>query len=161
MYCNKCGQKTDGALTLCAECLEKKERLERFEAYNGDLPFELPHYGSDMSISTENQAQTKSGVAAGIVSLCLSAVSFLIMIALLISIDFVESEAIIPLALLSFLLPPVAIVFGIVAIRAFRKRCACGQKKPILSLVFGIVGVSYSAETLAVIPFLFMMLLIL
>ncbi len=153
MYCNKCGKQISYEAVECNECREEAERHERFLNYNGNLPYELPRYGSDMSVGCEKPL-TKSGLGAAIAALALSFISLIALASLMMVVAMNGEDGAMWGALVFSLMSASSIVFSVFAIKAFRRRVAYGQKKPILSLIFGLVSMSMAIETLAVFPFL-------
>lgn len=153
MYCNKCGKQISYEAVMCNECREESEKRERFSNYTGNLPYELPTYGSDMTLGVEHPL-TKSGLGAAITSLVLSFISLIAVASIMMVLTMNENGSVLWGAIACVLMSIASIVFSVLAIKAFRRRVAYGQKKPILSLVFGLASLSMAIETLTVFPFM-------
>lgn len=151
MYCKKCGRYLNGNADLCEECKEKE-----VTAYveNEDTGF----------------GKALAGTITGVIGYIFMMIAFCIfVVAIEISAfeyldmemydedlfelsNIINFEALMPSSIVCMIIGAVlsvfALVFGIKSIAKFKQCVKMGMKKPVATLVLGIVGVASSVLTI-------------
>ena len=140
MYCKYCGKPTENPSAVCDECLNKSVNPEQV-------------YAPVPPIVTPAPTVSKSyRLGPAIVSTVLGTIGYIVSIVPMYYIEIfatigLDYSTIIALAFLSLAMGIVSLVMGIVAINGFKAAKRQGVK-PVVTLVFGIVGVVSAAITL-------------
>ena len=171
MYCSRCGKEIDYDARFCVDCAKeiayesalaqsraKEAKAAKAEAVNESVANQAPAYvvpvarpaGSANSTPVSSDPnEAKFGLGKAIGSLVMSNVavflSYISIFAAIASPGFAMFLlfASLPLAIIS-------LVQGIKSIKAFTSRSRAGYKKPVVTLVLGIIGLATAALALII-----------